>query len=84
MFTPLPQIMKNVYLDSKDKAKMLLEKIEIKSMIKEAEESLKGKGRLLIRTSGTEPVIRVMVEGQNKTEIENLIDNICESIKKAA
>lgn len=84
VFTPLPQIMKNVYLDSKDKAKMLLEKIEIKSMIKEAEESLKGKGRLLIRTSGTEPVIRVMVEGQNKTEIENLIDNICESIKKAA
>ena len=72
------------YNNSYESAKMLLEKIEIKSMIKEAEESLKGKGRLLIRTSGTEPVIRVMVEGQNKTEIENLIDNICESIKKAA
>ena len=84
MFTPLPQMLKNVRLESRDKAKEVLEIGAVKDAIVTAEKALGGKGRIVIRTSGTEPLIRVMAEGQDKAEIEALIDTICETISKAA
>ncbi len=53
----------------------------------EAVEKLEAKlgktGRILVRPSGTEPVIRVMVEGQDKVVINKMADELCELVRKA-
>jgi phosphoglucosamine mutase len=48
-----------------------------------AETSLKGRGRLVIRKSGTEPLIRVMAEGDDMAEITGIVDDICEAVAAA-
>ena len=48
-----------------------------------AEAELAGKGRLVIRPSGTEPVIRVMAEGDDAAQVERLVDSICDAIGEA-
>jgi phosphoglucosamine mutase len=45
---------------------------------------LVGKGRLVIRPSGTEPVIRVMAEGDDAAQVEQVVDAICAAVKEAA
>ena len=71
-FDPLPQIMKNVrYRGGKP-----LENAKVRSAIKSGEKRLNGQGRLVIRPSGTEPVIRVMAEGDDKTLVESVVDDI--------
>ena len=50
----------------------------------QAEQQLKGRGRLLIRKSGTEPVIRVMVEGDNVQEVEQLATTLADVIRQNA
>ncbi|MBA4355830.1 MAG: phosphoglucosamine mutase, partial [Novosphingobium sp.] len=45
---------------------------------------LAGRGRLVIRPSGTEPVIRVMAEGDDAEEVEAVVDQICNAVRKAA
>ena len=71
-FTPLPQVLKNVrYRSGKP-----LENSEVRSAIEDAEQRLNGHGRLVMRPSETEPVIRVMGEGDDKTLIEEIVDNI--------
>jgi phosphoglucosamine mutase len=47
------------------------------------EEKLDGSGRILVRPSGTEPVIRVMVEGQDEVVINEMADELCELISNA-
>ena len=54
----------------------VLEDEEIKNEIKRIEESLHGKGRVLIRPSGTEPLVRVMLEGENQEEINEMAHSI--------
>ena len=49
-----------------------------------AEEQLKGRGRLLIRKSGTEPVIRVMVEGEDLTEVDTLANALADAVRAHA
>ena len=49
-----------------------------------AEAELAGSGRLVIRPSGTEPVIRVMAEGDDPAVVEQVVDRICEAVRKAA
>ena len=49
----------------------------------EAEAALAGKGRLVIRPSGTEPVIRVMAEGDDRAQVEQVVDAICEAVHAA-
>ena len=56
----------------------------VKAAIRDAEKLLDGKGRLVIRPSGTEPVIRVMAEGDDAAEVESAVDAICEAVKQAA
>ena len=56
---------------------------EVKARIAAAEAELKGHGRLLIRKSGTEPVIRVMAEGDDEALVERLVDDICDAVAAA-
>ena len=79
-FEPLPQLLKNVrFAGGKP-----LEAEAVKAVIAEAEAELKGKGRLVIRPSGTEPVIRVMAEGDDPRQVEAVVDRICDAVKVAA
>ena len=75
-FEPLPQILRNVrYRGGKP-----LEHAKVRSAIADAENRLNGHGRLVIRPSGTEPVIRVMGEGDDKTMVEEVVDGIVSAL----
>jgi len=79
-FEPLPQILRNVrYKKGKP-----LEDAKVRLAIKSAEQRLNGQGRLVIRPSGTEPVIRVMGEGDDKTLVEDVVDGIVEALTDVA
>ncbi|WP_230631528.1 phosphoglucosamine mutase [Sphingomonas sp. Leaf37] len=79
-FEPLPQLLKNVrFAGGKP-----LEHDSVKSVIAAAEAELAGTGRLVIRPSGTEPVIRVMAEGDDAAQVETLVDRICDAVRQAA
>jgi len=56
---------------------------KVKARIAAAEAELKGHGRLVIRKSGTEPLIRVMAEGDDLGLVERLVDDICEAVAAA-
>jgi len=79
-FDPLPQVMKNVRYQNGAP----LEDPKVKSAIEQAVQRLDGQGRLVIRASGTEPVIRVMAEGENQHFIEELVDGIVAALSKVA
>ena len=79
-FDPLPQVMKNV----RYRSGAPLEDAKVKSAIEDAVQRLDGRGRLVIRASGTEPVIRVMAEGENQPFIEEVVDGIVDALTKAA
>jgi phosphoglucosamine mutase len=79
-FQPLPQVLKNVrYRKGKP-----LEDAGVLSAITSAEKRLNGQGRLVIRPSGTEPVIRVMAEGDNEALVEEVVDGIVEALAQVA
>ena len=65
----LPQVLVNARVKDENKDS-ILEDEQVKARIEELESRFHGKGRVLIRPSGTEPLVRVMIEGQNKQEIE--------------
>ncbi|MEP1209651.1 MAG: phosphoglucosamine mutase [Rhizobiaceae bacterium] len=79
-FEPVPQVLKNVRYDSGDP---LNDKTVIES-IDDARSRLANSGRLVIRTSGTEPLIRVMAEGDDEHLVHEVVDNICSTLKKVA
>jgi phosphoglucosamine mutase len=79
-FDPLPQVMKNV----RYKAGKPMESAAVKSAISTAEQRLNGHGRLIVRPSGTEPVIRVMGEGDDPELVEEVVDNIVAALSQAA
>jgi phosphoglucosamine mutase len=78
--TVYPQVLVNVKTSRKD----VLREPEIQRAVEEAERNLTGNGRLLIRPSGTEPLIRVMVEGADQHQIEALAHDLAERIRQAA
>ena len=80
-FDPLPQVLKNVRFAGPAKP---LEAASVIDVIAEAETELAGKGRLVIRPSGTEPVIRVMAEGDDAGQVEAVVDRICQAVREAA
>jgi phosphoglucosamine mutase len=80
-FEPLPQLLKNVRFNG---GKEPLESDSVRKRIAAAEAELQGKGRLVIRKSGTEPLIRVMAEGDDPALVERLVDDICEAVQTAA
>jgi phosphoglucosamine mutase len=79
-FDPLPQLLKNVRFTGGKP----LEADRVKAVIAEAESELAGRGRLLIRPSGTESVIRVMAEGDDMGQVERVVDRICDAVRAAA
>ncbi len=79
-FDALPQVLKNVqYKKGKP-----LESAAVRSIIAKAEGRLGHSGRLIVRPSGTEPVIRVMGEGDDKTLVEEVVDDVVEALTQAA
>ncbi|MFA5970361.1 MAG: phosphoglucosamine mutase [Sphingomonas sp.] len=79
-FDPLPQLLKNVRF----KGGKPLDDARVKAIIAAAEQELDGTGRLVIRPSGTEPVIRVMAEGDDARQVEDVVDRICAAVQEAA
>ena len=80
-FEPLPQLLKNVRFNGGAEP---LETDSVKKQIAAAEAELEGRGRLVIRKSGTEPLIRVMAEGDDPALVERVVNDICEAVRAAA
>ena len=80
-FEPLPQLLKNVRFNGGAEP---LETDSVRKRIAAAETELEGRGRLVIRKSGTEPLIRVMAEGDDPALVERLVNDICEAVQAAA
>lgn len=79
LFDPLPQLLKNVRV----KGGAPLETDSVKAAIAEAEARLAGRGRLLIRKSGTEPLIRVMAEGDDRALVTAVVDDVVKAVAAA-
>jgi phosphoglucosamine mutase len=79
-FEPAPQKLENVRFTSGKP----LENADVKQAIADAETKLKGAGRLVIRASGTEPLIRIMAEGDDAALVGKLVKELAAVVKKAA
>jgi phosphoglucosamine mutase len=79
-FEPLPQILKNVRF----KAGLPLEEERVARAIAEGRHRLGNNGRLVIRLSGTEPVVRVMGEGDDADLVEQIVDEVCDALSAVA
>ena len=75
----MPQILENVRVSNPDQ---ILARAEVKAMIERKSQEMKGRGRLLIRKSGTEPLIRIMVEGDQVAEVQALARELTEFFLK--
>ncbi|MBV6658984.1 MAG: phosphoglucosamine mutase [Devosiaceae bacterium] len=79
-FEVVPQILKNVQFDGTSP----LENETVQGAVEAARSKLGNQGRLVIRPSGTEPLIRVMAEGDDEALVATLVDELCDTIRKAA
>ena len=77
----LPQVLANATVPN-DKKNLYLNDSEIQGEIKKIEEALHGVGRVLIRPSGTEPLVRVMLEGEDQAEIDKMAHGLADLIQK--
>jgi len=80
LFEPLPQVLQNVRF----KSGAPLDNDRVKAQIEAVTERLNGKGRILVRKSGTEPVIRVMAEGEDEAMVREAVNDICDTIRAVA
>lgn len=80
MFTPCPQRLKNVKFSGDSP----LDTDTVQNAISNAQEKFNGSGRVLVRPSGTEALIRVMAEGDDADMVDNVVNDLCEVIEKAA
>lgn len=80
VFTPSKSVNKNVEVKNKN----VIEETEIKSLIEDSKKLLSGRGKLIVRASGTEPVIRIVVEGDDEPMLKKISDSICDAIKEYA
>ena len=76
-----PQVLKNVKVSALGKLRLFNDN-DIKLAIEEAEKELGDTGRVLVRASGTEPLVRVMIEGKDKEQIERLAEQIAEVVRE--
>jgi phosphoglucosamine mutase len=79
-FEPVPQLLKNVRFSN---GQMPLDAAGVQSAIMAAEAALTGNGRLLIRKSGTEPLIRVMAESRDAALLERTVDSVVDAVSDA-
>jgi phosphoglucosamine mutase len=77
----LPQVLLNVRLESREDVTQLP---AVRAAVAAAEAVLGGRGRVLLRPSGTEPVIRVMVEGEDEAGVRALAESIAAAVKSSA
>ncbi len=75
-----PQVMVNVKVSNEGKIAFYTD-VKVKNAIEKAKEQVSGKGRVLVRVSGTEPLVRVMVEGEDYSHIERLANEIADIIR---
>ncbi|MEM9966354.1 MAG: phosphoglucosamine mutase, partial [Asticcacaulis sp.] len=75
-FKPVPQLLKNVRFSGESP----LKSEAVQAAIAEAEELLKGEGRVLVRPSGTEPLIRVMAEGDDESKVKAAVQRVADAI----
>ena len=80
MFEPLPQVLKNVRFSGPSP----LAEESVAAEIRAAETRLSGAVRVLIRESGTEPLVRVMAEGEDEALVAQVVDDLCGVIARAA
>lgn len=80
LFEPLPQVLRSVQYNGGAP----LETEAVRSAIAAGEARLNGSGRLVIRKSGTEPVVRVMAEGEDPALVNAVVDEVCEAVRLAA
>ncbi|MBR0774818.1 phosphoglucosamine mutase [Bradyrhizobium diazoefficiens] len=79
-FEPLPQVLRNAHFSGRKP----LENAGVAKVIVDATARLAGRGRLVVRASGTEPVIRVMGEAEDRALIDSLVDDVCNAVAQAA
>jgi phosphoglucosamine mutase len=79
-FEPVPQLLENVRFASGRP----LESEQVQGAIAKAQERLNGSGRVVVRASGTEPLIRIMAEGDDETLVSQVVREIAGAVKKAA
>ena len=80
-FEPLPQILKSVRIGAGNRP---LESQSVRRMIEDANGRLAASGRLVVRASGTEPVIRVMAEGDDRVLVQAIVDELVSALSEAA
>ena len=78
-FTVYPQVLKNIKVTDKKAAQ---DDADVQAKVAEVAESLGDSGRILVRESGTEPLVRVMVESETKEECEKYVDSVINVIKE--
>lgn len=79
--TVLPQVLVNAKIKNEYKDKYM-EDAEIKAAIERIETEMKDSGRVVIRPSGTEPLVRVMLEGKDENSIQKMAQELAELIEK--
>ena len=80
VFERVPQKLVNVRYEGGDP----LENTKVKTAIANAEKRLNGTGRLVIRKSGTEPLIRVMVEAEDEAVMGETVESVADAVRKAS
>ena len=80
VFTPYPQVLRNIRFTPGNSP---LEQAKVQAVVKNAEASLIGNGRLLIRKSGTEPLIRIMVEANDEALLMQVAEDVSQAVRKA-
>ena len=76
-----PQVLKNAKVKNENKNKYQTDP-EVQAAIHEVEENMEGSGRVLIRPSGTEPLVRVMIEGEDQEQITDLAADLAKLLTK--
>lgn len=84
VFQPYPQLLKNIRLADKATADGLLVVPSVADAVRDGEARFGGKGRVLLRKSGTEPLIRVMAEGEDEAMVASVVHDIVAVIETAA
>ena len=79
LFNPSPSVNKNVKVTDK----FVIEDERIKKIIENCRSELSGRGKLIVRPSGTEPLIRITAEGENPDQLEDIVEKISAAIEKA-
>ena len=80
VFSPFPQLLRNVRYQSTNP----MQKERFERALSDAEVRLQGTGRVLVRPSGTEPLIRVMAEGEDEAMITGVVDDLCSVIEQVS